>query len=169
MLLFTAITCVTLFRTGNVLGQNQEPPSSPPSIGVVKILTVVGQKVPELAMTTEDDLKEIEVFIPQKYIDEIKKKGMLRPMWRVEIEVEEKVQGSQGHDRKNTSGGSNRTLLNVLIGQGQDTVHFQLPRSHASNRSKKIRFDSALNRRIDICPSQDINANSTLRIQLASL
>ena len=61
MLLFTAITCVTLFRTGNVLGQNQEPPSSPPSIGVVKILAVVGQKVPELAMTTEDNLKEIEV------------------------------------------------------------------------------------------------------------
>ena len=169
MLLFAAIVCTTFFGTGNVLGQNQEPSSLSPSISVVKIPAVAGQKVPELTMTREDDLKEVEVSIPQKYLDKIKEKGILRPMWRVEIEVEEKVEGSQGHERKNTSGGSNRTLLNVLIGRGQDTVYFQLPRSDASNRSKKISFDSALNRSIDICPGQHINANSTLRIQLASL
>ena len=62
-----------------------------------------------------------------------------------------------------------RKLLNVLIGQGQNSVNFQLPRSHATDRSKKIRFDPALSRSVNICPGQkEINENSTLRIRLAS-
>ena len=104
MKLFAAITCTTFFGTVDVLGLNQEAPAWQPS----KIRGDVGQQV-QVMMTREDDLKEVEVSISQKYLNQIKE----RRMWRVEIELEEKVEGGQDHDSKNRSKDSNGTLLNV--------------------------------------------------------
>ena len=104
MQLFVAITCITFFGTADVLGQKQEPPAWRPSTGFgnIKLRGDVGQKI-QVMMSREDDLKEVEVSISQKYLDHIKEKRM----WRVEIELEEKVEGSQGLDSKNRSKGLN--------------------------------------------------------------
>ena len=146
MHLFVAITCTTVLGIVGVFDLNQEPPSCPYSLSAD-----VGEDIPEFTMTREDDFKEVEVSIPESHL-----KKLLRPMWRVEVELRNRTQGSS------------RTLLNVLIEQADQTVHFQLPRSHATNRSKEILFDSALNRSVDICPGQDIKANTTLTIRLSS-
>ena len=146
MHLFVAITCTTFLGIVGVFDLNQEPPSCPYSLAAN-----VGEDIPEFTMTREDDFKEVEVSIPENHL-----KKLLWPMWRVEVELRNRTQGSS------------RTLLNVLIEQADQTVHFQLPRSHATNRSKEILFDSALNRSVDICPGQDIKANTTLTIRLSS-
>lgn len=88
MHLFVPITCTIFFGTVNVFSLNQEPPASTPSTGVgnIKIQGDVGQKI-QFIMTREDDLKEVEVSISQKYLNQIEE----RRMWRVEIELEEKL------------------------------------------------------------------------------
>ena len=151
MQLFAAITCTALLGTPGIFG-----------------LTVdAGKEIPEFTMTREDNFKEVEVTIPENFLKNLTEQGILHPIWRVKIEVKEVGQGQGG---QNMSKGSNRTLLNVLIGRGQDAVNFQLPRSHAAERDKKIEFDSALARSVDICPSQQkITEASTLLIRFASM
>ena len=124
--------------------------------GESRISATVGQNI-TVNMTREDDLKEIEVSVS---LDKIKDLDKEQRMWRIWVELE---------DPTTTNLEEDRTLLNVLIDQGQNSVSFQLPRSHAADRSKKIIFDPALSRSVDICPGQkEINENSTLRIRLAS-
>ena len=151
MQLFAAITCTALLWIPGIFGLRAD----------------VGKEIPEVTMTREDNFKEVEVSIPENFLKNLTEQGILHPIWRVKIEVKEVGQGQGG---QNMSKGSNRTLLNVLIGRGQDAVNFQLPRSHAAERDKKIEFDSALARSVDICPSrQKITEASTLLIRLASM
>ena len=153
MRLFAASISVALIGcTPGIFGQHQ------PTNRVVKI--AIDQEK-NLTMTRDDHLKEVEVRIPGNYL---KERRIVRPMWRVVVEVEqdEDSEASQGKN------GSKRTLLNVLIGVGEDAIHFQLPRSHASNRDKKVEFESALTRSVDVCLNHEISATSTLTIQLAS-
>ena len=151
MHIFAAIICSACLgaQAEATCGESEEPPG-------VRISATVGQNI-TVNMTREDDLKEIEVSVP---LDKIKDLDKEQRMWRVCVELE---------DPTTTNLEGDRTLLNVLIDQGQDSVNFQLPRSHAADRSKKIIFDPALSRSVDICPGQkEINENSTLRIRLAS-
>merc|ERR1719500_2730979 len=116
-------------------------------------------------MTREEDLKEIEVSIPKNYLDD---KETNKLVWQVMVEL---FEGGQTGTRNAFDKESNRTLLNVLIRQGgQDTVNFQLPRSHAAKRDKKVDFNSALYRDVTICrhKGQEFSANSTLMINLVS-
>merc|ERR1719500_101829 len=116
-------------------------------------------------MTREEDLKEIKVSIPENYLDD---KEMDKLVWQVMVEL---FEGGQTGTRLAFDKESNRTLLNVLIRQGgQDTVNFQLPRSHAAKRDKKVDFNSALYRDVTICrhKGQEFSANSTLMINLVS-
>ena len=160
-----AIICTTFLGTATgVFGQNKETPSCPTSTEV-KIMAEVDEDIEEFRMTREEDLKEVEVSIPQNYLQE---KGLLQPIWQVKVELVEESQASQIGNRKDFDKESNRTLLNVLIRQGEETANFQLPRSHAAKRDKVVDFDSALTRNVTICPGQKISATSTLMINLVS-
>ena len=151
--LLAAIIGALFLRIDGVFGSDQT--SCPNSIEV-KTVANVGK---EIKMTTCEDLKEVEVSIPQNYLEE---KGLDRPIWQVKVEL------VQARQRLTLSNESNKTLLNVLIRQGQDTVSFQFPRSHIATRDKDEDFDSSMTRNITICPGPKITAASTLMINLVS-
>ena len=164
MRLPTVIICATFLGTAFVFGRNQESSSCPTSRDV-KVIAEVDKEIEEFRMTREEDLKEVEVSIPQNYLEE---KEMLNPIWQVTVELCEEGEVGQNGTCEAFDKESNGTLLNVLIRQGQDAVNFQLPRSHAAKRDKVVDFDSALTRNVKICPAQKISPTSTLMINLVS-
>ena len=191
MHIFAAIICSAFLGAPAVHGQSKEP--------LVKIKATVGQnitinmtrkdefkdiEVSVLLGKIEDLDKEQRVWQVKVELEELKTTNPTTtdptttdPTTMDPTTTDPKTTDPTTTDPKTTNQTTrdleeerpNRTLLNVMIGQGQDSVNFQLPRSHAADRSKKIIFDPALSRSVDICPGQkEINENSTLRIRLAS-
>jgi len=122
------------------------------------LIEIQANKCTGFELSATNNVKEVKVNVPQKYLDETKNRRDnpedQKLYWRVNVNLDRQTENKKG-------------VLSVMIEHGQNTKFFQLPRSSAEQTD--LGNGTLHDRSVDLCPGEeDITEDSTLRIYIVS-